>query len=230
MKEMASRGEIPVRRAYGNWAAADLQGWKDKLLEWAILPVQQYNYAKGKNAADIALVVDAMELLLTGRVDSFCIVSSDSDFTSLVIKLREYGCKVFGVGKIDAIAPYAAAFTAFFKVAGIKPAAKPSATTEPPAAKKTSATGKPNQPSLTPATLSKLAKALEAKAAESGWAELGAACNHARQDLGVDPKPYGRTHMRALYSASSRFKIVKSGNGKSYVADVQNEKRAVRPD
>lgn len=229
IKEMTGLGQIPVRRAYGNWAAPDLQGWKEKLREAAIRPVQQFGCANGKNASDIALVIDAMELLLTGRIDSFCIVSSDSDFTPLVMRLREDGCDVYGVGKPGAIPAYTAAFTAFFKVEGVKPAAKAAPTKKSPVTAPKSAVAKNNQPNLKPETLLKLVSALEAKAAKSGWAELGAACNHARQDLGVDPKAYGRKHMRTLYNASSRFKIVKSGDGKSYVTDMENEKRAAKP-
>jgi hypothetical protein len=152
------------------------------------------------------------------------------------MKLKEHGCDVYGVGKPQALLAYSGAFTGFFKVEGCKPTSaaiavqaapvppKPKPT--PPAPSAGTATNKPN---LKPETVAKLLAAVAANAATSGWAELGAACNHARQKLGVKPKDYQRTHMRALYSASNRFKIVTPGNGKSYVADVQNEKRAKKP-
>lgn len=237
IKEMSRLGEIPVRRAFGNWAAPDLQGWKDKLLELAIRPVQQFGYVKGKNAADIALVMDAMELLLTGRLNTFCIVSSDSDFTPLVMRLRENGCQVFGVGKPDAIEPYAAAFTAFFKVKGVKPMSGAAVAGEKPPAPTKSQAAPVEKPKGTKAaklvlpddTVSKLLEALEKNVTATGWAEMAATCNHARTAHGIDPADYKRKHVRALFSASDRFKVVTPGNGKSYVADVQNKKRAEKP-
>lgn len=237
IKELSPLGQILVRRAYGNWAAPDLQGWKDKILELSIRPIQQFNYAKGKNAADIALVIDAMELLLTGKVDAFCIVSSDSDFTPLVMKLREHGCDVFGVGKPEALTPYSAVFTAFFKVAGIKAgsgsaAAKPKAAVKAkpaPAPAKAPTAAKTAKPSLKPETVSRLLQAIAENAQPNGWAELGVTCSYARKTLAVQPSAYGRKHVKALFNASERFKVVTPGDGSSYVSDVLNKDRAAKP-
>src|SRR5688572_5414871 len=99
MEEIATYGTPTFKRIYGDWTKPILYGWKTVLLENAITPVQQYSYTTGKNSSDSALIIDAMDILYTGRVDGFCIVSSDSDFTRLATRLREAGMKVFGIGE-----------------------------------------------------------------------------------------------------------------------------------
>ena len=97
--EIARYGDASVRRAYGDWTTQNLVGWKSELHRLAIQPVQQFRYTTGKNATDSALIIDAMDLLHTGDVDGFCIVSSDSDFTRLATRLRESGHVVYGFGE-----------------------------------------------------------------------------------------------------------------------------------
>src|SRR5258705_13908516 len=99
MEEIAKYGVPTFKRIYGDWTKPTLVGWKTVLLENAITPVQQYSYTIGKNSSDSALIIDAMDILYTGRVDGFCLVSSDSDFTRLSTRLREAGMKVFGMGE-----------------------------------------------------------------------------------------------------------------------------------
>src|SRR5438876_5965632 len=99
MEEIAKYGTPTFKRIYGDWTKPTLVGWKTVLLENAITPVQQYSYTIGKNSSDSALIIDAMDILYTGRVDGFCIISSDSDFTRLATRLREAGMKVFGIGE-----------------------------------------------------------------------------------------------------------------------------------
>lgn len=99
LEEIAKYGIPTFKRIYGDWTIPTLSGWKNVLLENAITPIQQYSYTRGKNSTDSALIIDAMDILYTGRVDGFCIVSSDSDFTRLAIRLREAGMKVFGMGE-----------------------------------------------------------------------------------------------------------------------------------
>jgi hypothetical protein len=106
MKEITKYGIPTFKRIYGDWTKPNLTGWKNVLLENAISPVQQYSYTSGKNSSDSALIIDAMDILYTGRVDGFCIVSSDSDFTRLAIRLREAGMKVFGMGEKKTPAPF----------------------------------------------------------------------------------------------------------------------------
>lgn len=99
LEEIAKYGVPTFKRIYGDWTSSRANGWKNVLLEHAITPIQQYSYTKGKNASDSALIIDAMDILYTNRVDGFCIISSDSDFTRLATRLREAGMKVFGMGE-----------------------------------------------------------------------------------------------------------------------------------
>lgn len=99
LEEIAKYGIPTFKRIYGDWTSSRATGWKNVLLEHAITPIQQYSYTKGKNASDSALIIDAMDILYTNRVDGFCIISSDSDFTRLATRLREAGMKVFGMGE-----------------------------------------------------------------------------------------------------------------------------------
>src|SRR6185369_9389004 len=106
MEEIAKYGTPTFKRIYGDWTKPTLIGWKTVLLENAITPVQQYSYTTGKNSSDSALIIDAMDILYTGRVDGYCIVSSDSDFTRLATRLREAGMKVFGIGERKTPSPF----------------------------------------------------------------------------------------------------------------------------
>src|SRR3954462_12890099 len=99
LEEIAKYGTPTFKRIYGDWTKPTVIGWKNVLLEHAITPVQQYSYTQGKNATDSAMIIDAMDILYSGKVDGFCIVSSDSDFTRLATRLREAGMKVFGLGE-----------------------------------------------------------------------------------------------------------------------------------
>jgi uncharacterized protein (TIGR00288 family) len=111
--ELSRVGETNVRRAYGNWTKTGLKSWQEVLHENAIRPVQQFDPSKGKNASDIALAVDAVEILHTQRPDAFALVSSDADFTPLVMHLREHGAHVYGFGDAKTPAPFQSACTRF---------------------------------------------------------------------------------------------------------------------
>ena len=99
MEEIAKFGTPTTKRIYADWTKPNASGWKSVLLEHAITPIQQYSYTVGKNSSDSAMIIDAMDLLYSDKVDGFCIVSSDSDFTRLAIRLRESGMKVIGIGE-----------------------------------------------------------------------------------------------------------------------------------
>jgi uncharacterized LabA/DUF88 family protein len=99
LAEVAKYGVASVKRIYGDWTSTNLRSWKDKLLKHAIQPIQQFSYTTGKNATDSAMIIDAMDLLYSEKLDGFCIVSSDSDFTRLASRIRESGLKVYGFGE-----------------------------------------------------------------------------------------------------------------------------------
>ena len=113
LEEIAKYGTPTFKRIYGDWTMPTLSGWKTVLLENAITPVQQYSYTKGKNSTDSALIIDAMDILYSGKIDGFCIVSSDSDFTRLATRLREAGMKVFGIGERKTPYPFIVACDKF---------------------------------------------------------------------------------------------------------------------
>jgi len=99
LEEVTKYGRPTLKRIYGDWTNPALSGWKNSLLENAITPIQQYSYTSGKNSSDSALIIDAMDILYSEKLDGFCIVSSDSDFTRLATRLREAGMKVIGIGE-----------------------------------------------------------------------------------------------------------------------------------
>jgi uncharacterized protein (TIGR00288 family) len=121
LNELSSLGETTIRRAYGNWTKAGLKSWMDVLHDNAIRPVQQFDPAKGKNASDMALAVDAVEILHTQRPEAFAIVSSDADFTPLVMHLREHGVAVYGFGDAKTPAPFQSACTRFLVLDRLTP-------------------------------------------------------------------------------------------------------------
>ncbi len=123
LAEVAKYGTAHVKRAYGDWTDTRLKGWKSQLLTQSIQPMQQFGYTTGKNATDSALIIDAMDLLYSGRFDGFCIVSSDSDFTRLASRIRESGLMVYGFGQKKTPEPFVAACDKFIyvEILGSKP-------------------------------------------------------------------------------------------------------------
>lgn len=113
MEEIAIYGTPTIKRIYGDWTNPSIGGWKLSLLENAITPIQQYSYTTGKNSSDSAMIIDAMDILYTEKTDGFVIVSSDSDFTRLAIRLREAGQRVIGIGEMKTPSPFIAACDKF---------------------------------------------------------------------------------------------------------------------
>ena len=121
MAEIAVYGTPTIKRIYGDWTSPNIGGWKSLLLEHAITPIQQYSYTVGKNSTDSAMIIDAMDILYSGQTDGFCIVSSDSDFTRLAIRLREAGMKVIGIGEKKTPSPFIVACDKFIYIEVIRP-------------------------------------------------------------------------------------------------------------
>ena len=120
MEEIAKYGNPTIKRIYGDWTNPRLGKWKNVLLENAITPIQQYGYTQGKNATDSAMIIDAMDILYAGKVNGFCIVSSDSDFTRLATRLREAGMQVFGIGERKTPNPFIVACDKFIYIEILK--------------------------------------------------------------------------------------------------------------
>jgi len=124
MEEIAKYGNPTIKRIYGDWTRPGLAKWKDLLLENAITPIQQYGYTTGKNSTDSAMIIDAMDILYSEKVDGFCIVSSDSDFTRLATRLREAGMRVYGIGEKKTPKPFIVACDKFIYIEILKPSKK----------------------------------------------------------------------------------------------------------
>lgn len=246
LAELSKYGVANIRRAYGDWASPGMKGWTARLHEHAIRPVQQFSYSKGKNATDMALVIDAMELLYTQKLDAFCIASSDADFTPLVMQLRANGHEVYGFGERKTPDPFVNACTTFLYLdrlgeegATVKPEAKPavearSDTTAAKAALKSDATPgtKVTKPPLSQDAklVAVLRGAVEATASDDGWAPLDAAGNAAKRQAPIDPRNYGARNFPKLFEAVGLFDIVKAEEtGQSYVADKRNKERTPKP-
>jgi uncharacterized protein (TIGR00288 family) len=245
LAELAKYGTANIRRAYGDWGSPGLKGWRDKLHDYAIRPIQQFSYSTGKNATDIALVIDAMELLYTQKPDAFCIASSDADFTPLVMQLKANGHDVYGFGERKTPTPFVNACTTFLYLdtlegsaakERVETAAKPKAskkaadksgekTAEPPA------TSKPApEPLARDAKLIALLRgAVEAAAYDDGWASMSAAGSTAKRQAPIDPRNYGCKNFPALFEATEAFEIFKGENGQRYVADKLNAERTPQP-
>ncbi|RPH67697.1 MAG: NYN domain-containing protein [Burkholderiales bacterium] len=167
LAEIAKFGIASVKRIYGDWTQPQLGSWKKILLEHSIVPVQQFGYTKGKNATDSALIIDAMDLLYTGRFDGFCLVSSDSDFTRLASRLREQGLTVYGFGERKTPEPFVAACDKFVYTEVLRRTPeKPAAAGEQPRAAKV---GDDRQ-----VLVGLISDAIDAVSDDSGWAQLGA--------------------------------------------------------
>jgi uncharacterized protein (TIGR00288 family) len=248
LAELAKYGTANIRRAYGDWGSAALKGWKSKLHEFAIRPIQQFSYSTGKNATDIALVIDAMELLYTQRLDAFCIASSDADFTPLIMQLKANGHDVYGFGERKTPLPFVNACTTFLYLDSLDGAATSSQNDEAPQKKaspkskakagaKTGAKAETASPVAGPRPLSQdatlvtiLRGAVAASAREDGWAAMSAAGSAAKRQAPIDPRNYGVKNFPGLFEATGLFEIFKAENGQSYVADKRNAERTPRPD
>lgn len=243
MEEIARYGTPTIKRIYGDWTRSEASGWKNVLLENAIQPVQQYRYTVGKNATDSSLIIDAMDILYSERVDGFCIVSSDSDFTRLATRLREAGVLVIGIGEKKTPEPFTVACDRFIYleildhkdevVAPSKMAKKPMS----PAAKQPAqqSAQQPSQAKQAQQPKTKITLKLENfilttvndVADEDGWAYLGDVGNLLlRKQPSFDSRNYGYSKLSLLIKATGLFEIVQrdpagNGNKQWYLRDKE---------
>ncbi|MGM9507050.1 NYN domain-containing protein [Larkinella sp. GY13] len=237
LEEIAKYGTPTFKRIYADWTKPTVAGWKTVLLENAITPIQQYSYTTGKNATDSAMIIDAMDILYTGRVDGFCIVSSDSDFTRLATRLREAGMKVFGIGEKKTPTPFISACNKFIYLEILKknehvpvlvPATaktrsrkkatprpvevpvKPAKEPEPIAVVEPEAIGKVNKD-----VIKMIADSINDLADESGWAFLGELGNLLpKKQADFDPRNYGFKKLVPLLKSIDQFEIDERETGK----------------
>lgn len=216
-EEIAKYGTPTFKRIYADWTKPTVSGWKKVLLENAITPIQQYSYSTGKNATDSALIIDAMDILYTGNVDGFCIVSSDSDFTRLATRLREAGMKVIGIGEKKTLPPFITACDKFIYLEILKP--KPVAVGNN--SQKISKNTKPvvNEPlnKIDPEVIKLLIDSITDLADENGWAFLGELGNlMLKKKPDFDPRNYGYPKMLPMIKNMNKFEIDVRESGKSH--------------
>jgi uncharacterized LabA/DUF88 family protein len=199
--EVAKFGEASVRRIYGDFSTSQLKSWSDILQKYAIDPYQQFAYTKGKNASDIALVIDAMDLLHSGRFDGFCLVSSDSDFTRLASRLREQGADVYGFGAQKTPESFRQACRRFIYTENLVPRAMSSGA---------SATSKPSSLEPPSAAIPILQKAISQIESEDGWVLLGTVGEQISNLFSdFDARTYGSSKLSDLVRKTDTFEIEK---------------------
>jgi len=212
LSEVAKYGVASVRRIYGDWTKPNLGGWKSCLLEHSIQPIQQFAYTTGKNATDGAMIIDAMDLLNTGRFDGFCIVSSDSDFARLAARIREQGVTVYGFGERKTPRPFVTACDKFIYLDVLQADGDAA-----PAAKAAGRSGG-RKNAGDPQLLSTLRAAINAVSDDDGWADLGGVGSHIIKQLPeFDPRNYGFTRLGELVEASGIADIERLGDKRKLV-------------
>jgi uncharacterized LabA/DUF88 family protein len=193
LDEIAQYGVSSVKRIYGDWTSTQLRGWKAHLLEHGIQPIQQFGYTTGKNATDSAMIIDAMDLLYTGKFEGFCIVSSDSDFTRLASRIRESGVSVYGFGERKTPKPFVSACDKFIYTENLR---------KDRIAKEQIDVTKEKK------LIGLLHDAVDDAADDSGWTNLGMVGQIVANKLpDFDPRSYGFKKLGELIRATEAFEI-----------------------
>jgi uncharacterized LabA/DUF88 family protein len=229
-EEIAKYGTPTFKRIYADWTKPTVSGWKNVLLENAITPIQQYSYSTGKNATDSSLIIDAMDILYSGKVDGFCIVSSDSDFTRLATRLREAGMKVIGIGEKKTLNPFITACDKFIYLEILKPEIT---SEEEHRNKKASKYSTPsfNKPlSKIDLDIIKLFNdSITDLADDNGWAFLGELGNLLlKKKPDFDPRNYGFSKMLPLIRSMNKFEIDERDTGKYNIKLIYIRKKKYR--
>lgn len=210
MEEIAKYGSPTIRRIYGDWTKPNLSKWKSKLLENAITPIQQYAYTSGKNATDSAMIIDAMDLLYSGKVNGFCLVSSDSDFTRLATRLREAGMQVIGIGEKKTPNPFIAACDKFIYIEILKRKAKEKELDDD------KNDDKETIDRITTKEIKLIASTITDLSDDDGWAFLGDVGSLLQKKMpNFDPRNYGFQKLTPLISSIDKFEIEQRESTKS---------------
>jgi len=211
MEEIAKYGNPTIKRIYGDWTNPRLGKWKNVLLENAITPIQQYGYTAGKNATDSAMIIDAMDILYSGKVNGFCLVSSDSDFTRLATRLREAGMLVFGIGEKKTPNPFIVACDKFIYIEILKKQSEEStADTGDSKSGKKSGVDK-----ITRKDIQLITDTVDDVADDDGWAFLGDVGSLLqKKQPNFDSRNYGYQKLTPLISALGEFDIERREDAK----------------
>lgn len=208
MEEIAKYGNPTIKRIYGDWTRPGLTKWKNLLLENAITPVQQYGYTRGKNATDSAMIIDAMDILYSGKVNGFCLVSSDSDFTRLATRLREAGMQVIGIGEKKTPNPFIVACDKFIYIEILKKQTEEK--TENRESKE------PTIDKITKKDINLISSTIRDLSDEEGWAFLGDVGSLLlKKRPNFDSRNYGFEKLTPLIKSIGRFEIEQREGPKS---------------
>ena len=223
MEEIAKYGNPTIKRIYGDWTKPQLSKWKNVLLENAINPIQQYGYTQGKNATDSAMIIDAMDILYSNKVQGFCLVSSDSDFTKLATRLRESGLNVIGIGEKKTPEPFIVACDRFIyiEILGSHPKQQ-----ETEANNENKDTKKQNVDKITPKVLNLISSTISDVADEDGWAFLGDVGGLLqKKQPNFDSRNYGFQKLTPMISSISNFEVEsrENQNGRFKLIYVRNK-------
>ncbi len=204
MEEIAKYGNPTIKRIYGDWTNPKVSKWKNILLENAITPIQQYGYTTGKNATDSAMIIDAMDILYSGRVDGFCLVSSDSDFTRLATRLREAGMNVIGIGEKKTPDPFIVACDKFIYLEILK------SSTDDNESEQTKSKTRPKTEfdKITPKVIKLISTTISDLADDDGWAFLGDVGSLLqKKQPNFDSRNYGFQKLTPLISSLKKYEI-----------------------
>ena len=205
MEEIAKHGNPTIKRIYGDWTNPHLSKWKSVLLENAVSPIQQYGYTQGKNATDSAMIIDAMDILYSNKVDGFCLVSSDSDFTRLATRLREAGKRVIGIGEKKTPDPFIVACDRFIYLEILKNKDKEG---EPQETIKGKQNKKSNVDRLTPRVIKFISNTISDVADDDGWAFMGDVGSLLqKKQPNFDSRNYGYQKLTPMIASIDQFEI-----------------------
>jgi len=212
--QLSQHGTVNIRRAYGNWESPSMKGWKEKLHPNAIVPVQQFAYTTGKNATDAAMIIDAMDLLFTKKLDAFALMTSDSDFTPLAMRIRSEGMKVYGFGAEKTPQPFVTACSQFIFTEKIEQAEDESSKTPQKAnSKKTSQQLKSDS-----ALVRLLRTAVEQTEEDGGWSHLGMVGQYISNNSSFSPVNYGYKKLSDIIRIIDLFEIdVRKDNSEMFI-------------
>lgn len=219
MEEITKYGTPTIKRIYGDWTKPHLSKWKNILLENAITPIQQYGYTTGKNATDSAMIIDAMDILYSEKVNGFCLVSSDSDFTKLATRLREAGMQVYGMGEKKTPNPFIVACDKFIYLEILK--------NDTDKDEKGQKTKKENLYNITPKVIKMLQNSVDDAADDDGWAFLGDVGSLIlKKQPNFDSRNFGFAKLTPLFKSLPQFEMEqrdKKSNSKFKLIYVKNK-------
>ncbi|KAB1065569.1 NYN domain-containing protein [Salibacter halophilus] len=220
LDEIARYGSPIIKRIYADWTKPHVSGWKKVLLENAITPVQQYSYTTGKNSSDSALIIDAMDLLYSEKVDGFCIVSSDSDFTRLATRLREAAMLVIGIGEKKTPKPFITACDKFIYIEILKKEQE-SEPSEKSTKQKKSKSGSSSVSKVDRKLVKLIKQSIDEISDDSGWAFLGSLGSFIlKKKPDFDPRNYGFQKLYPLIKSTGEFEIQEQETGRNNIRHI----------